>query len=251
MQDTKIYIKLLEESTPEQNLALQNELHRLSIVGNHKQLPNFWQSLEIWDKIPRAVMDTNLAYYMSGIDYDIMMLEGVEEVKYPVEKIKDKELLKKEIEFENSHFDFEKFYAKKMSGGAVVITKDKMLSAYSWIDHGATVLNIYNYLYDKDPKEAEWNYPLWQFAALEAGNIIVQLCDGCSSPVWIPREINDYQYNTLMGLVDHLTEIDERGNYQIELAIDTNGAATPIKDAKNKINEVCKQKGLYDVPKAK
>lgn len=45
-----------------------------------------------------------------------------------------------------------------------------------------------------------------------------------------------------MGLVDHLTEIDERGNYQIELAIDTNGAATPIKDAKNKINEVCKQK---------
>lgn len=51
MQDTKIYIKLLEESTPEQNLALQNELHRLSIVGNHKQLPNFWQSLEIWDKM--------------------------------------------------------------------------------------------------------------------------------------------------------------------------------------------------------
>lgn len=63
--------------------------------------------------------------------------------------------------------------------------------------------------------------------------------------------MNDYQYNTLMGLVDHLTEIDEIGNYQIELAIDTNGAATPINDAKNKINEVCKQNGLYDVPKTK
>ena len=45
-------------------------------------------------------------------NYDIMMLEGVEEVKYPVEKIKDKELLKEEIEFENSNFDFEKFYSK-------------------------------------------------------------------------------------------------------------------------------------------
>lgn len=220
MQDAKVYIKLSEELTPEQSLALQNEVHRVSLVGDLKHSPDNWISLKIWDQIPRAVMDANIAVYLANIDYDIMMLEGVEEVKYPVEKIKDKELLKEEIEFENSNFDFEKFYSKKLNGGAVVITKDKMISAYSWIDHGATVLNIYNYLYDRDPKDADWNCPLWQFAAVEEGNIIIQLCDDCSSPVWLPKGMNDYQYNTLMGLVDHLTEVDERGNYQIELALE-------------------------------
>lgn len=250
MQDTKVHIKLSEELTPEQSLALQNEIHRVSLVGDLKHSPNHWISLKIRDQIPRAVMDTNIAVYLANIDYDIMMLEGVEEVKYPVEKIKDKELLKEEIEFENSNFDFEKFYSKKLNGGAVVITKDKMISAYSWIDHGATVLNIYNYLYDRDPKDADWNCPLWQMAAVEEGNIIIQLCDDCSSPVWLPKGMNDYQYNTLMGLVEHLTEVDERGNYQIELALE-DGYHTPIKEAKDRINEICRQDGLYDVPKTK
>lgn len=148
MQGAKVHIKLSEELTPEQSLALQNEVHRVSLVGDLKHSPNNWISLKIWDQIPRAVMDTNIAVYLANIDYDIMMLEGVEEVKYPIEKIEDKELLKEEIEFENSNFDFEKFYSKKLNGGSVVITKDKMIRTYSWIDHGATVLNIYNYLYD-------------------------------------------------------------------------------------------------------
>lgn len=249
MQDTKVHIKLSEELTLEQSFALQNELHRVSLVGELEHSPNHWVSLKIWNQIPRAVMDTNIAFYLANIDYDIMMLEGVEEVKFPVERIKDKELLKEEIEFENSNFNFETFYRKELNGASVVITKDKMISAYSWIDHGATVLNIYNYLYDR--QEREWNSPLWSTVALEEGNIIIQLCDACSSPVWLPRKMNDYQYNTLMGLVDHLTEIDEKGNYQIELALDNNGYATPIKDAKDKINELCRQNGLYDVPKTK
>ena len=63
--------------------------------------------------------------------------------------------------------------------------------------------------------------------------------------------MNDYQYDTLMGLVDNLKEIDERGSYEIELALDNNGSGTPIKDAKDKINVICKEKGLYDVPKTK
>jgi len=63
--------------------------------------------------------------------------------------------------------------------------------------------------------------------------------------------MNDYQYDTLMGLVENLKEIDERGSYDIELALDNNSCGTPIKDAKDKINAICKEKGLYDVPKAK
>ena len=63
------------------------------------------------------------------------MLDGVKEVKYPVEVITDKELLKQEIEYENSIFDLEEFYSKSLDGAAIVITKDKMISVYSWIDH--------------------------------------------------------------------------------------------------------------------
>lgn len=251
MQDAKVYIKLFEKLTPEQSLALQNRLHKLSYVGDIEHSSNNWCSVKMWEQIPRAVMDINVSLYLADIDYDIMMLEGVEEIKYPIEKIEDKELLKEEIEFENANFDYDKFYGKKLNGGAVVITKDKMIRTYSWIDHGATVLNIYNYLYDRDPKDADWNCPLWQIAAIEEGNIIIQLCDDCSSPVWLPQGMNDYQYNTLMELVDHLSEVDERGNYNIQLAIDVGASATPIKEAKDKINEICRQDGLYDVPKTK
>lgn len=86
---------------------------------------------------------------------------------------------------------------------------------------------------------------------LKKGNIIIQLCDKWSVPVWLPSGMNDYQYDTLMSLVDNLKEIDETGSYEIELALDYNSSGTPIKDAKDRINEICKEKGLYDVPKAK
>lgn len=251
MQDTKIYIKLSEELTTDQTSSLQDMVDIEPLLSELQYLPNNWCSLKILDNMPRAVRDTNVTFSMARIGYDVMMLEGVDEIKYPIEKIKDKDLLKEEIEFENSNFDYDNFYSKKLSGTAIVITKDQMINVYSLIDHGSTVLNIYNYLYDRDPKESEWNYPIWQIEAVEEGNIIIQLCDDCSSPVWLPKGMNDYQYNTLMGLVDHLTEVDERGNYEIELGLEHSGIATPIKDAKDKINEMCRQDGLYDVPKAK
>lgn len=63
--------------------------------------------------------------------------------------------------------------------------------------------------------------------------------------------MNDFQYDTLMGFVEQLKEIDEKGSYEIELALDRDGSGTPIKEAKGKINAICKEEGLYDVPKAK
>lgn len=251
MQDAKIYIKLTKELTPEQSVFLESRIREVPFVGNVEYLSNRQYSLKIRDNIPRAIMDTDKCFYISNVDYDLIKIEGIEEVKYPIERIKDKELLKEEIEFENSNFDYDNFYSKKLSGAAIVITKDQMINVYSLIDHGLTVLNIYNYLYDRDPKESEWKYPIWQIEAIEEGNIIIQLCDDCSSPVWLPQGMNDYQYNTLMELVDHLSEVDERGNYNIQLAIDVGASATPIKEAKDKINEICRQDGLYDVPKTK
>ena len=63
--------------------------------------------------------------------------------------------------------------------------------------------------------------------------------------------MNDYQYNTLMRIVEDLTEIDEKGSYGIELLLDSDSNKTSIKDAKDKINTICKERGIYDVPKEK
>ena len=63
--------------------------------------------------------------------------------------------------------------------------------------------------------------------------------------------MNDFQYDTLMEFVEQLKEIDERGSYDIELASDRIEDNIPIKDAKDKINTISREEGIYDVPKAK
>ena len=251
MEEPKLYIKTKAEVTGEDDTVLRNALKDMAMISDLEYLNENWISATINKNIAITVRETDVAFKLTGVDYDTIMLDGVKEVKYPVEGITDKELLRQEIEYENSIFDLEEFYSKSLDAAAIVITKDRMISVYSWVDHNKAVLNIYNYLYDKDPKESKWEEPVWQYEALEKGNIIVQLCDKYTVPVWLPAGMNDYQYDTLMGLVDNLKEIDERGSYEIELALDNNGSGTPIKDAKDKINAICKEKGLYDVPKTK
>lgn len=275
MDSIKMLVKLSEEMTQEKHKTLTERLREYSVQCNLVYLADNWLGVEIKSNIERSIIDINLALNLSGMGFDLMRLEGVEGIKYPIETIKSKPLLKQELEFENDNFDLENFYRHNLNGAAIVITKDKMISAYSWVSHGATVLNIYNYLYNRDIETSSWDdltwqnmgsnlegsrwqgTPVkledltWQDKATNVGNIIIQLCDVGSSPVWLPSELNDFQYDTLMGLVDHLTGIDERGHYQIELGLDHDGFATPIKEAKDKINEICRAQGLYDVPKAK
>ena len=251
MEEPKLYIKTKAEVTGEDDTVLRKALKDIAMISDLEYLNENWISAKINKNIAITVRETDVAFKLTGVDYDTIMLDGVKEVKYPVEVITDKELLEQEIEYENNIFNLEEFYSKSLDGAAIVITKDKMISVYSWIDHNKAVLNIYNYLYDKDPKESEWDSPAWQYEALEKGNIIVQLCDKYTVPVWLPAGMNDFQYDTLMGFVEQLKEIDEKGSYDIELALDRIEDNIPIKDAKDKINAICKEEGLYDVPKAK
>lgn len=252
MEEPKLYIKTTNEITEEDDIALRKVLKLVPTISDIEYLKENWVGAKIDKNIIVTVGDTIETFSLFGVDYDTIMLDGVKEVKYPIEVITDKELLKQEIEYENSIFDLEEFYSKSLDRATVVITKDKMISVYSWIEHSGSVLNIYNYLYDKDPKESEWESGMgWQFEALEKGNIIVQLCDKYISVVWLPNRMNDFQYDTLMGLVENLKEIDEKGSYEIELALDRIDDNIPIKDAKDKINTICREEGIYDAPKTK
>ncbi len=251
MEEKKIYIMTKEECNKEDDFYIRKSLEEFKVEGDIEYLPGNWISTKISKHLPDAVRDTRGAFISTGLDCEIMLVEGAKEVKYPVETITKKELLKPEIEYETSIFDLEEFYSKNMDGAAIVITKDKTISAYSWIDHGMTVLNIYNYLYNHDPKESDWNGPIWQYEALEKDNIIIQLCDRCSTPIWLPTKINDYQYNALINLVEHLQQIDEKESYGIEVALENNCNEVPIRDAKEEINNLCRKREIYNVPKTK
>ena len=275
MDSIKMLVKLSEEMTQEKHELLIERLREHSVECNLVYLADNCLGVEIKSNIERSVRDINTVLHSTRMNFDWMRLEGVEGIKYPIETIKSKPLLTQELEFENDNFNLENFYRNKLPAAVIVITKDKMISAYSWLSHGATALNIYNYLYNRDiqtsnwedltrqymasnPEESIWQKTpvkleelIWQDKARNIGNIIIQLSTNGSSAVWFPSKLNDFQYNILMGLVDHLTEVDERGNYQIELALDNNEYATPINEVKDKINEICRAQGLYDVPKAK
>lgn len=275
MDSVKMLVKLSEEMTQEKHEMLTEGLREYSVEYTLVYLADNCLGVEIKSNIERSVRDINIVLHSTGMNFDWMRLEGVEGMKYLIETIKNKPLLKQELEFENANFNLENFYRNKLPAAVIVITKDKIISAHCWMSHGATALNIYNYLYNRDiqtsnwedltrqymasnPEESIWQETpvrleelIWQDKARNIGNIIIQLCTNGSSAVWFPSKLNDFQYNTLMGIVEHLTEVDERGNYQIELALDNNEYTTPIKEAKDKINKICRQDGLYAVPKAK
>ena len=161
MEEPKLYIKTIAEVTGEDDTVLRKALKDMAMISDLEYLNENWISATINKNIAITVRETDVAFKLTGIDYDTIMLDGVKEVKYPVEGITDKELLRQEIEYENSIFDLEEFYRKSLDAAAIVITKDRMISVYSWVDHNKAVLNIYNYLYDKDPKESKWEEPVW------------------------------------------------------------------------------------------
>lgn len=165
MEDTKLYIKKKAAVTEDDDAILIKALKDMARISDIEYLSDNWIGAKVNQNIAVTVRETDTAFKLTGIDYDTIMLDGVKEVKYPVEGITDKELLRQEIEYENSIFDLEEFYSKSLDGAAIVITKDRMISVYSWVDHNKAVLNIYNYLYDKDPKESKWDESEWQYAA--------------------------------------------------------------------------------------
>ena len=139
MEEPKLYIKTKAEVTGEDDTVLRKALKDMAMISDLEYLNENWISATINKNIAITVRETDVAFKLTGIDYDTIMLDGVKEVKYPVEGITDKELLRQEIEYENSIFDLEKFYSKSLDAAAIVITKDRMISVYSWVDYNKAV----------------------------------------------------------------------------------------------------------------
>ena len=174
---------------------------------------------------PNALFYGSLDLLALKIKYGLAYIEGETGIRYPIEMIppKEHELLRQKIAYENANFSLEQFYQEK---------RDR-------------AVQIYNMLYQE--QKERWDSPLWQLGATARGNVVLQLCDEEFIPVWFPYKINDYQYQQLNKIIDNLQEINQQGNYGIELTLDLD-SETPIENAKQKLNEVCLEKGIYTPP---
>ena len=209
-----------------------------------------WLKTTPTNNTPDTVWETNMALISGHVPKGIIYVEGEQGITYPIEHIDPsyKDLLKQEIEYESSNFSLDDFFKDKRDRAVIVITPDDTIRTFTWLDHGRGTLQIYNYLYDEE--ETEWQSPIWQFGAIEKGNVVIQLCDTEYTPVWLPYKMNEYQYRELTYLFTEMERINEEGNYGIEVAIDYDGQV-PIAAAKDKLNEICSSKNIYTVPKTK
>ena len=94
--------------------------------------------------------------------------------------------------------------ADGVDGAMIVITPFQTISLPAPEEHGEVAKRIYRVLYD-DFKD--FTFPRrWYKQALEYGNVLIQVCLGSYTPVWIPEHINDYQYSMLEQLVSFIKE---------------------------------------------
>lgn len=95
MEEPKLYIKTKAEITEEDDIALRKVLKFVPTISDLEYLKENWVGAKIDKNIAVTVRDTSEAFILAGVDYDTIMLDGVKEVKYPLEVITDKELLNK------------------------------------------------------------------------------------------------------------------------------------------------------------
>lgn len=242
--ERKIYIQT-GPITKEQ----EEEIRRQS-NGEIQILSNSWTVKNMTGNPAKEFYQTTCKLYNSKVIPKLTEIEGVEGIRYPVETIENMDLLKEEIEYETTAFDLDRFYDEKLDRAVCVITEDETYFAYAWDDHGHAAARIYDYLYNDTNQMKDWDYIPWQYNATEKGNIIIQFCASISSPIWLPSKINDYQYESLTGLLTKLEQIEDRNHEGLAVAIDLS-EDIPIYEAKERLNRFCREKGIYDVPRTK
>lgn len=237
------------ELSPELQEKIKHKINKKHIERIEFTQDN-WIEMIPRTSTPNALFYGRLDLMALEIKPGLAYIEGNPGIRYSIETIpkKEQELLRQEVAYENANFSLEQFYQEKRDRAVCIITPQEMITAYTWCDHGYGALQIYNMLYHE--QKEKWESPIWQLGATERGNIILQLCDEDFIPVWFPYKINDYQYQQLNKIIDILQGVNQQGNYDIRLALDFD-SQTPIEHAKQKLNEVCIEKGIYTPHKTK
>ena len=59
----------------------------------------------------------------------------------------------------------------------------------------------------------------WQTQATNRGLVCIQLCSSCQSLIWIPNEINEFQYQYLIKFCNEFNKIKKKYNLSDNLNI--------------------------------
>lgn len=110
------------------------------------------------------------------------------------------------------NFNLERFYAENQNGGIIIITPNQTLGAQTADngvgEHGDRLNEIYNLIYDNyEPIKSAW-----QMDPKNGNNIIIQLCTGCESVVWLPDNMNKYQLDILKYFNSEIASIKNKTN---------------------------------------
>lgn len=127
--------------------------------------------------------------------------------------------------------------ADGVDGAMIVITPFQTISLPAPEEHGEVTKRIYRVLYD-DFKD--FTFPRrWYKQALEYGNVLIQVCLGSYTPVWIPEHINDYQYSMLEQLVSFIKEyrLTEKELYY-KTNIDDKNLEDVMEELKSRVTDI-------------
>lgn len=250
MSDKRIYIKTKALTQIEQEQAIETMIADEDNINKVTFTKDNWIEIEPKRATPVTLFYSSIDMSKLRLPKDIIYIEGEPGIRYPIESIaiEQSELIRQEIEYENKNFSLESFYQEQKDRAVCVITPEETINVLSWIDHGRATLRVYNMLYNENKKM--WDSPIWQFGAMEKGNVVIQLSHRECSPVWLPWEINDYQYGVLVGMIERMKEINKQGDYNIELALDFD-TQVGIENAKEELDRICTEKKIYEIPKKK
>lgn len=113
-----------------------------------------------------------------------------------------------------SNFDLEEFMLNRTDcdGGIFFASENQSFMVDNFTtkytkdggEHGYTVEAIYSVI---EGQNFEFNNVPWQHELISKGDICIQLCAGNSSPIWIPENISQFQYDQLVKLNDQIKQI--------------------------------------------
>lgn len=145
---------------------------------------------------------------------------------YYIEALEDKQEILNEVKKQNKVFDIVDFYVNHRNGAIWVCTTKQTINCFALWDHGMVLEKIYGLIYDDFVK---WSKVLnWQEEAVGLkGNICIQLCSEYPSFIWIPKQINQRQYDDFCRFLEKIDMANEQlrklGKDDIVLEYDLEG----------------------------
>lgn len=156
----------------------------------------------------------------------------------------------KQIKYLNNSFNLEDFYINNKEAAVIIISDDKCISEYSPQSHEKVAENIIKSI---DPTfKTFYNQSdiCWQTQATNRGLVCIQLCSSCQSLIWLPNEINEFQYQYLVKISKEFDKIKKKYSLSNNLNIysilnmnnkntmvDLNSSLNIIKDNILKVSE--------------